>query len=109
MRQNYREEMMAEAITASATHLADIIGDRLADAFTRAVTGGLISQPALVDGTLVYTPEQAANLMGVSRDTMYNHLLREPGFPATRIGAKFLISAQGLIVWINQMHIKEAD
>ncbi len=100
---------MAEAITASATYLADIVGERLADALTKAVTGGLISQPALFDGTLVYTPEQAASLLGVSRDTMCNHLLREPGFPATKAATRFLISAQGLIVWINRMCIKEAD
>lgn len=106
MKHDYKKEVMAEAITASATYLAEIVGNKLSDALTKAVTDGLISQPALLEGKLVYTPEQAAVLMNVSRDTMYTHLLREPGFPASRVGNKYLISAQGLITWINRMEVK---
>lgn len=49
---------------------------------------------------LTLTVGEAAELLGVSRPTVYV-LMRAEGFPAFKIGRRTLISRAGLADWIN--------
>ncbi len=56
---------------------------------------------------LTYTPAEAAAVLGVSRPTMYDFLHSE-GFPALRVGRRWLISRELLAEWVkNQARKKD--
>ena len=44
---------------------------------------------------------QAAQLLGVSRPTMYT-LAKSEGFPAVKIGGRVLVSVDGLREWMSR-------
>lgn len=44
---------------------------------------------------------EAAALLGVSRPTVYQ-LMRRADFPAFRVGARCLISREGLARWVDE-------
>lgn len=48
---------------------------------------------------LTYSPAEAAQVLGVSRPTVYT-LLRRADFPAFKVGNRTLISAEGLQAWV---------
>lgn len=48
---------------------------------------------------LTYSPAEAAQVLGVSRPTVYT-LLRRADFPAFKVGNRTLISAEGLRAWV---------
>lgn len=54
------------------------------------------------DLPLVLNVAQAAQLMGVSRDKVYD-MARTPGFPAVRHGRRILIPRDALIAWLERM------
>ena len=49
---------------------------------------------------LAYSITEAAQVLGVSRPTLYA-LLDQPGFPAFRVGNRRLISVEGLRDWVR--------
>lgn len=50
---------------------------------------------------LAYSPAEAAEVLGVSRPTVYQLMHRED-FPSFKVGARTLISADGLREWVRQ-------
>lgn len=49
---------------------------------------------------LTYSAAETAEVLGVSRPTVYA-LMRQAGFPAFKVGARTLISAEGLRAWVQ--------
>lgn len=49
---------------------------------------------------LAYSTAEAAEVLGVSRPTVYT-LMRRTGFPAFKVGSRTLISAEGLRAWVQ--------
>ena len=49
---------------------------------------------------LAYSLTETAQVLGVSRPTLYS-MLDQPGFPAFRVGNRRLISVEGLKNWIR--------
>lgn len=50
---------------------------------------------------LAYSPTEAAQVLGVSKPTVYT-LLRRQGFPSLKVGTRTLIPADGLREWLRQ-------
>ncbi|NFL86822.1 helix-turn-helix domain-containing protein [Clostridium botulinum] len=48
------------------------------------------------------TPLETMPILGVSRSTMYEILLKDPSFPVLKIGRKYFINKQGLQSWIDK-------
>ena len=44
---------------------------------------------------------EAAELLGISRSTLYSNLLYREDFPAFRLGGRILIPKERLIEWAN--------
>lgn len=55
---------------------------------------------------LAYSPAETAAVLGVSRPTVYT-LLKRADFPAFKVGARTLISAEGLRAWVQAQANKE--
>lgn len=55
---------------------------------------------------LTYSPTETAQVLGVSRPTVYS-LLRRADFPAFKVGSRTLVSAEGLRAWVAQQSKKE--
>ena len=49
---------------------------------------------------LAYSITEAAQVLGVSRPTVYA-LIKQPGFPVFQIGGRKLVSVEGLRAWIR--------
>ena len=49
---------------------------------------------------LAYSLTETAQVLGVSRPTVYA-LIKQPGFPVFRIGGRKLVSVEGLRDWIR--------
>lgn len=49
---------------------------------------------------LAYSATETAEVLGVSRPTVYQ-LMRRPDFPAFKLGARTLISVEGLRAWVR--------
>ncbi len=49
---------------------------------------------------LTYSPTEAAQVLGVSRPTVYT-LIKRDDFPAFKVGSRTLISAEGLRRWVE--------
>ena len=49
---------------------------------------------------LAYTIEEASEAIGVCKTTMYK-MAKQPGFPAVKVGKKYLIHAKGLEEWLS--------
>ncbi len=49
---------------------------------------------------LTLSPTEAAQVLGVSRPTVYT-LIKRDGFPAFKCGARTLISVEGLKRWVE--------
>ena len=50
---------------------------------------------------LAYSPSEAAEVLGISRPTLYR-LLHQEGFPVFSVGGRRLISAEGLRAWVGR-------
>ena len=50
---------------------------------------------------LVYSTAETAEVLGVSRPTVYN-LLKRVDFPSFKVGTRTLVSAEGLREWVRQ-------
>ncbi|NFL33883.1 helix-turn-helix domain-containing protein [Clostridium botulinum] len=48
------------------------------------------------------SPTEVMPILGVSRSTMYEVLLKDPSFPVLKIGRKYFINKQGLQSWIDK-------
>lgn len=53
-----------------------------------------------LNNRLTYSPTEAAQVLGVSRPTIYTLLKRED-FPAFKVGTRTLISVLGLQEWVE--------
>lgn len=49
---------------------------------------------------LTYSPTETAQVLGVSRPTVYK-LMARADFPAFKVGSRTLVSAEGLQAWIQ--------
>lgn len=49
---------------------------------------------------LTYSPAETAKILGVSRPTVYQ-LMKRDDFPAFKVGARTLVSAEGLRAWVQ--------
>lgn len=50
---------------------------------------------------LAYSVDEAAQVLGVSRSTIYN-LIHRADFPALKVGNRQLISREGLAEWVRK-------
>ena len=50
---------------------------------------------------LAYSPTETAQVLGISRPTVYT-LLKRADFPAFKLGSRTLISVEGLREWVNR-------
>lgn len=57
---------------------------------------------------LAISMTKAAELLGVSRPTMYK-IARQDGFPAFTVGGRVLISAEGLREWVRDKSTEGAS
>ena len=56
---------------------------------------------------LAYSLTETAQVLGVSRPTVYA-LIKQPGFPVFQIGGRKLVSVEGLRDWVrNQAEVIE--
>lgn len=54
---------------------------------------------------LAYSLTETAQVLGVSRPTVYA-LIKQPGFPVFQIGGRKLVSVEGLREWVrNQAEV----
>lgn len=63
-----------------------------------------LEEPPTPGGTvskLTYSVDEAAQVLGVSRSTLYNLIHRED-FPALKLGNRQLISREGLAEWVRK-------
>lgn len=58
-----------------------------------------MQQDILANGRLVYSLAEAAKILGFSNSTMVK-IVRMDGFPALRVGKRWLIPAQSLNAWL---------
>lgn len=49
---------------------------------------------------LTYSPSEAAEVLGISRPTVYM-LIKRDGFPSFKCGTRTLISVEGLREWVK--------
>lgn len=49
---------------------------------------------------LAYSLTETAQVLGVSRPTVYE-LIKQPGFPVFQIGGRKLVSVEGLRDWVR--------
>lgn len=49
---------------------------------------------------LTYSPTETAQVLGVSRPTVYQ-LMKRTDFPAFKVGTRTLVSAEGLRAWVQ--------
>jgi predicted DNA-binding transcriptional regulator AlpA len=52
--------------------------------------------------TILIDPEQARRILGVSRNRIYEDLLKKEDFPAFKIGSKYFINGELLQVWADK-------
>lgn len=57
---------------------------------------------------LAYSSAEAAQVLGVSRPTVYQ-LMKRDDFPAFKVGSRTLISAEGLREWVRTQAEKEVS
>lgn len=50
---------------------------------------------------LTYSPTETAQVLGVSRPTVYK-LMARADFPVFKVGSRTLVSAEGLREWVKQ-------
>ena len=48
---------------------------------------------------IAVSPPEAARMLGISKPKMYE-VMRQPGFPAFKLGGRTLISVDGLRQWV---------
>lgn len=51
---------------------------------------------------ILLTPMEAAKILGVGRNAIYEDLLKRKDFPCFKIGAKYYINKGKLQEWINK-------
>lgn len=49
---------------------------------------------------LAYSPTETAQVLGVSRPTVYK-LMARTDFPSFKVGSRTLVSAEGLRAWVQ--------
>ena len=52
---------------------------------------------------LILTPEETREILGFSKNTIYDILANDDTFPAFRIGVRWFINADKLQEWIDNM------
>lgn len=69
--------------------------------------GGVIVNAEKME-PLAVSAAEAARLLGVSRPTIYQYIGRED-FPSFKLGARTLISVEGLRAWVEKQSRGEAS
>lgn len=59
------------------------------------------------ENALVIRPNQAMELLHVSKTTMYNNLLIRDDFPSYKLGGRYYISLELLKDWIKNQALKK--
>jgi len=59
------------------------------------------NQLRLEEASDFFGPRTFARIMGIAEGQAYN-LVKTPGFPAIRVGKKWIISKMGLIRWMQE-------
>jgi len=54
----------------------------------------------LITDKLAYSTTEAAQVLGVSRPTVYK-LMARADFPSFKVGSRTLVSAEGLRAWVQ--------
>lgn len=62
------------------------------------------SLDASCDSPLVYSPDDLASKLGLSRASVDRWLLSDPPFPIKRVGKKILIPAQEFDLWLKNQN-----
>ncbi|GAA0121725.1 hypothetical protein UT300018_10410 [Clostridium faecium] len=52
--------------------------------------------------TILITPIEAMNFLGVGKNRMYEDLLKRKDFPAFKMGSKYFINRELLQEWANK-------
>ncbi|MFL0194189.1 helix-turn-helix domain-containing protein [Clostridium sp. WILCCON 0269] len=52
--------------------------------------------------TILISPIEAMELLGVGRNTMYENLLKRDDFPAFKLGSRYFVSLELLQEWANK-------
>lgn len=62
--------------------------------------------PAESPVKLAFNVKEAAEALGVSRDTIYRLIYTDKDFPAHRLNSRFLIPIRGLEEWVNRRNLQ---
>jgi len=79
----------------------DLLRDEIKCCMKEALSSYTPAQPVAEELPLTLTVPQFCKQMNVSRTVAYD-MINSKGFPAFRVGAKYLINTMGLQQWINQ-------
>ena len=86
--------------TESKTFI-DLLREEIKGCMKEALASFSPVQPAAEPLPMTLTVPQFCKYMNVSRSVAYD-MINSKGFPAFRVGAKYLINSKGLQQWINQ-------
>ena len=79
----------------------DLLRDEIKSCVKEALSSFVPSQTVVEDLPLTLTVPQFCKYMNVSRTVAYD-MINSKGFPAFRVGTKYLVNSKGLQQWINQ-------
>ncbi len=79
----------------------DLLRDEIKGCVKEVLSSFTPAQPATETLPLTLTVPQFCKQMNISRSVAYD-MINSKGFPAFRVGAKYLINSRGLQEWINQ-------
>ena len=102
-----KSDPIAVAVKAITTHLAETVAESVANALNEAFYSKQIALPyANPEGALVYSVDQIASLLSISKDSVYSNLIRTPGFPCLKVGKQYLIPAAAFHIWLNSREVE---
>ena len=79
----------------------DLLRDEIKGCMREAIASLVPSQASMEQLPLTMTVPQFCKQMNISRTVAYE-MINSEGFPAFRVGAKYLINSRALQDWINQ-------
>ncbi len=79
----------------------DLLREEIKGCVKEAISSFIPAQPATESLPLTLTVAQFCKHMNISRTVAYD-MINSAGFPAFRVGTKYLINTRGLQGWINQ-------
>ena len=79
----------------------DLLRDEIKGCMKEVLSSFTPAQPVTESLPLTLTVPQFCKQMNISRVVAYD-MINSAGFPAFRVGSKYLINSRGLQQWINQ-------